>query len=97
MVRTPTPVQVLVKPVKFNGFKRITNLKNYLLVDRHMAFMITIFIRLLKNFWTLRVDAYSRWVFIEGWALIEFSPFSATVLCLFCNKKTNGNNKTRKR
>ena len=88
MVRTPTPVQVLVKPVKFNGFKRITNLKNYLLVDRHMAFMITIFIRLLKNFWTLRVDAYSRWVFIEGWAL--------SAVCLFCNKTINSNNKTRR-
>ena len=32
----------------------------------------------LFNFWTLRVGAYSRWVFIQGWALIKFSPFSAS-------------------
>ena len=29
----------------------------------------------LLNFWTLRVGAYSRW------ALIKFSPFSASVVC----------------
>ena len=43
----------------------------------------------LLNFWTLRVCAYSRW------ALIKFSPFSASVVRLFCNKTINaGNNKT---
>ena len=32
----------------------------------------------LLNFWTLRVGAYSRWALIRGWALIKFSPFSAS-------------------
>ena len=50
----------------------------------------------LLNFWTLRVGAYSRWALVRGWALIKFSPFSASVLCLFCNKTINGNNKTRR-
>ena len=44
----------------------------------------------LLNFWTFRVGAYSRWV------LIKFSPFSASVVCLFCNRKIDGNNKTRR-
>ena len=43
----------------------------------------------LLNFWALRVGAYSRW------ALIKFSPFSASEVCLFCNKTINANNKTR--
>ena len=50
----------------------------------------------LLNIWTLRVGAYSRWAFIRGWALIKFSSFSASVVCLFCNKTINGNNKTRR-
>ena len=50
----------------------------------------------LLNFWTLRVGAYSRWALIRGWALIKFSAFSACVLCLFCDKTINGNNKTRR-
>ena len=50
----------------------------------------------LSNFWTLRVDAYSRWALIHGWALIKFSPFSASELCLFCNKTINANNKTQR-
>ena len=31
----------------------------------------------------------------QGWALIKFSPFSASEVCLFCNKTINANNKTR--
>ena len=50
----------------------------------------------LSNFWTLRVGAYSRWALIQGWALIKFSTFSASVVCLFCNKTINANNKTRR-
>ena len=50
----------------------------------------------LLNFWTLRVGAYSRWVLIRGWALIKFSPFSASEVCLFCNKTINANNKMRR-
>ena len=50
----------------------------------------------LLNFWTLRVGAYSRWALIQGWALIKFSPFSASEVCLFCNKTINANNKTRR-
>ena len=46
--------------------------------------------RRLLNFWTLRVGAYSRW------ALIKFSSFWASVVCLFCNKTINGNNETRR-
>ena len=37
----------------------------------------------LLNFWTLRVGAYSRRALIRGWALIKFSPFSASEVCLF--------------
>ena len=50
----------------------------------------------LLNFWTLRVGAYSRWALIWGWALIKFLPFSASEVCLFCNKTINSNNKTRR-
>ena len=50
----------------------------------------------LLNFWTFRVGAYSRWVLIRGWALIKFAPFSASVVCLFCNNTINGSNKTRR-
>ena len=59
----------------------------------------------LLNFWTLRVGAYSRWALIRGWALtgayhllalIKFSVFSASVVCLFCNKTINGNDKMRR-
>ena len=45
----------------------------------------------LLNFWTLRAGAYSRWALIRGWA-----PFSASVVCLFCNKTINANNKTQR-
>ena len=48
----------------------------------------------LLNFWTLRVGAYSRWALIRGWALNKFSLFSASEVCLFCNKAINVNNKT---
>ena len=34
---------------------------------------------------------------IRGWALIKFSPFSASEVCLFCNKTINANNKTRRK
>ena len=37
----------------------------------------------------IRVSTYSRWVLIWGWAIIKFSPFSASVVCLFCNKTIN--------
>ena len=50
----------------------------------------------LLNFWTLIVGAYSRWALIRGWALIKFSPFSASVVCLFCYKIINCNNKKRR-
>ena len=39
------------------------------------------------NFWTLRVGAYSRWALIGGWALIKFSPFSASVVAYFATKQ----------
>ena len=59
-----------------------------------LSSVLTVFIRLTAlgayYFWTLRVGAYSRW------ALIKFSPFSASVVCLFCNKTKNANNKTRR-
>ena len=50
----------------------------------------------LLNFWTLRMGAYSRCALIRGWALIKFSLFSASEVCLFCNKTINANNKTRR-
>ena len=48
------------------------------------------------NFGTLKVGAYLRWALIGGWALIKFSTFSASVVCLFCNKTVTVNNKTRR-
>ena len=42
------------------------------------------------------MGAYSRWALIRGWALIKFSLFSASEVCLFCNKTINANNKTRR-
>ena len=50
----------------------------------------------LLNFWTLRVGTYSRWALIRGWVLIKFSPFSASEVCLFCNKTINANKKMRR-
>ena len=50
----------------------------------------------LINFWTLIVGAYSRRALLRGWALIKFSLFSASEVCLFCNKTINANNKTRR-
>ena len=44
----------------------------------------------LLNFWTLRVGAYMRW------ALLTFSPFSVSLVCLSCNETVNGNNKMRR-
>ena len=52
--------------------------------------------RRLLNFWSLRVGAYSRWALIRGWALIKFSSFWASVVCLFYNKTIDGNNETRR-
>ena len=40
------------------------------------------------------MGAYSRWALIRGWALIKFSPFSTSVVCIFCKKTVNGNSKT---
>ena len=50
--------------------------------DRYRIYSINRPGRLL-NFWTLRVGAYSRWALIRGWALIKFSPFSASEECVF--------------
>ena len=50
----------------------------------------------LLYLWTLRVGSYLRWALIRGWALIKYSPFLASAVCLFCNKTVNGNNKTRR-
>ena len=65
-----------------------------------LSSVLTVFIRLTVlgayYFWTLRVGEYSRLALILGWALIKFSPFSAIVVCLFCNKTINANNKTRR-
>ena len=36
------------------------------------------------------MGAYSRWALMRGWALIKFSPFSTSVVCIFCNKTING-------
>ena len=41
----------------------------------------------LLNFWTLRVGTYLRWALIK---------ISASVVCLFCYKTINGNNKLRR-
>ena len=36
------------------------------------------------------------WALIRGWALIKFSLFSGSEVCLFCNKTIKANNKTRR-
>ena len=74
---------------------------HWLLFQLTLYNVITVFIRLtalgrLLTFWILRVGAYSRWTLIRGWALIKFSPFSTSVVCIFCNKTVNGDNKTRR-
>ena len=38
-----------------------------------------------------------EWALIWGWALIKFSPFSTSVVCIFCKKTVSGNNKTWRR
>ena len=48
------------------------------------TFANTVFIRLTA------LGAYSRW------ALIKFATFSVSVVCVFCNKTINGNEKTRR-
>ena len=40
------------------------------------------------------MGAYLRWALIRSWALIKFSPFSASEVCLFCKKTITANNKT---
>ena len=50
----------------------------------------------LLNFWTLRMGVYSRWALMRGWALIKFSPFSTSVVCIFWKKTVSGNNKSRR-
>ena len=50
----------------------------------------------LLNFWTLRVGAYSRWALIWGCVFLKFSLFSASIVCLFCNKTIQGNDKNRR-
>ena len=42
------------------------------------------------------MGAYLRWALIRGRALIIFSQFLASVVCLFCNRTVNGNNKTQR-
>ena len=42
------------------------------------------------------MGAYSSWALIRGWALNKFSPISTSVVCIFCKKTVNGNNKTRR-
>ena len=47
--------------------------------------------------WLLRkkinLEGCREWVLIRGWAIIEFSPFSASGKFILCNKTLN-NNKT---
>ena len=42
------------------------------------------------------LDLESGRLFDRGWALVKFSPLSASEVCLFCNKTINGTNKTRR-
>ena len=84
-------VQIFCKVVSYGG---VRNGKCYkmtlgLVVVGYRIYSINCPGRLL-NFWTLRVGTYSRWAFIK------FSTFSASVVCVFCNKTVNGNNKTRR-
>ena len=87
VVRLPEQKDSLFKMlkliVKFLSCLRLKALKT---TPRSVAH--TVFIRLTA------LGAYSRWALIRGWALIKFSPFSASEVCLFCNKTINANNKT---
>ena len=90
-------VQIFCKVVSYGG---VRNGKCYkmtlgLVVVGYRIYSINRPGRLL-NFWTLRVGTYSRWALIQGWVLIKFSTCSASVVCVFCNKTINGNNKTRR-
>ena len=79
--------------------RRYACLKGHLKINQQRTFFRIYSINRpgrLLNFWTLRVGAYSRWAFIRGWALIKFSPFSESEVCLFCNKTINANDKTRR-
>ena len=42
------------------------------------------------------MGVYSRWALMRGWALIKFSPFSTSVVCIFWKKTVSGNNKSRR-
>ena len=54
----------------------------------------TVFIRItaLDAYW---IFGTWEWALIRGWVLFKFSPFSASEVCLFCNKTITANNKTR--
>ena len=45
--------------------------------------IITVFFRLsaLGAYW---IFGHWEWALIRGWALIKFSPFSTSVVCIFC-------------
>ena len=55
------------------------------LIEGRLSYEEMVFIRLtvLGAYWIL---GPWEWALIRGWALIKFSPFSASLVCLFCNK-----------
>ena len=50
----------------------------------------------LLNFWTLRVDAYSRWALIINTLIINFHHFQQVKYVCFATKQQKANNKTRR-
>ena len=82
-----------LQATSFNKFYRAKKLKK---LDYSTSYRIYLIngVRRLLNSWTLRVGVYARWVLIRGWALIKIS---ASVVCLFCRKTINGNNKMQRR
>ena len=83
-----------IQPIvnKNSTMKTIVTVLKRLLTVKYRIYSLNRPGRLL-NFWTLRMGAYSRWALIRGWALIKFSPFSASKICLFYNKTINANKK----
>ena len=82
-------IEFLKKCLKFrNSARKFLVVFNYFLADvyNYRIYSINHPGRLL-NFWTLRGGAYSRWALIPSWALIKFSPFSASVVVYFATKQ----------
>ena len=85
----------VVAPFASYIFQRVLQSKERKKLDYSTGYRIYLINRpgRLLNSWTLRAGVYVRWALIRGWALIKIS---ASVVCLFCDKTINGNNKMQR-